>query len=212
MPIKIRIVTVGSMASNCYIVHDERNKEAIIVDPGAEGERLTGLIRGDNLVLKYIVNTHAHPDHTGANAVIKSAFRDAHLCIHGEDAPFLTDKHTIMSLFFGSEYGSPPADVMLNEGNFIEISSLKLKVIHTPGHTPGGICLLGDGFIFTGDTLFMESVGRTDLPGGDTGRLMNAIRNKILVLGRDTVVYPGHGEKTTIGHEIDANPFLSGAI
>lgn len=197
-------LTVGDMEANCYIFGSARTKEAAIIDPGAEYERIKKVIDGEGLVPKFIINTHGHIDHIGANHKFNLP-----VYIHRADADFLTNPIKSLSAFYGQFKPSPKASRRLEDNDEIEISDIILKVLHTPGHTPGGISLYYNGLVFTGDTLFEGSVGRSDLPYGSGSELISSIKNKLLVLDDGVVVLPGHGEKTTIGEEKKSNPWLS---
>jgi len=203
----IKIFTVGPMEANCYILYNPDKKEGLIIDPGAEGARLIKFIEQEKISIKYIINTHGHPDHIGANRRIKE-YTNAPILIHQYDAPMLTKSETLLPLIFPLEFSSPPADTFIKDGDLIECAGMRLKVLHTPGHTPGGISLLLDDSIFTGDTLFSGSVGRFDLPGGSEEVLLNSI-NKILSLDENLIIYPGHGPSTTVGEELRSNPFIT---
>jgi len=206
--VKISIITVGPIQANCYLVYDEQSKDALVIDPGDEGTRISKEIEKLGLKVKYIVNTHGHHDHIGGNQVLKKA-TGAKLCIHEADSAMLTSpKYNFSLSFVNGEVHSPEADVFVKDGDSLAVGELQFKILHTPGHSQGGICLVGEGVCFSGDTLFAESIGRTDLPGGSTEEILNSIRTKLLVLAEDTVVYPGHGPQTTIGHEKRANPYL----
>ena len=203
---KINVFVVGPVATNCYVLHE--GAECIVIDPGAEPRQILKFIAENNLCVKYIVNTHGHPDHTGANAEIRKVFKDALICIHKDDAEMLTDKQVVLTFLFGTKHGSPPADVLLEEGHQVRAEGLCLKVLHTPGHTPGGISLTAVGIVFTGDTLFYDSIGRSDLPGGNEEVLVEAIRKKLFLLDDDMKVFPGHGPATTIGKEKRENIYV----
>jgi len=203
----LKTFTVGPMEANCYILYSPDKREGLIIDPGAEGERLIKFIQEKKISIRYIINTHGHPDHIGANRKVKE-HTSAPILIHQRDAPMLTKSDSILTLIFPLEYSSPPADTLIKDGDLIECAGMKLKVLHTPGHTPGGISLLTDDFIFTGDTLFSGSVGRFDLPGGSQEVLLNSIR-KILSLGENLTIYPGHGPSTSVGEELHSNPFIT---
>ncbi len=203
---KIHKLVVGSIQSNCYIISEGR--EAIVIDPGGDAQLILNKLNELNTKCIYIINTHGHIDHIEANNKIKDT-TGAKLLIHKKDAFMLTDSVSNLSAFFSEEtIDSGPADKLLENGDYIEISNLKLKVIHTPGHTEGGICLLGDGFVFTGDTLFESGIGRTDFPGGSYKTLIDSIAKHLLVLKDETIIYPGHGDISTIGRERANNPFL----
>ncbi len=203
----LKIFTVGPMEANCYILYNPDKKEGLIIDPGAEGARLIKFIKQEKICINYIINTHGHPDHIGANRQIKE-YTNAPILIHQYDAPMLTRSGSVLSLIFPLESSSPAADTFIKDGDLIECAGMKLKVLHTPGHTPGGISLLLDDAIFTGDTLFSGSVGRFDLPGGSEEVLLNSIK-KILSLDENLIIYPGHGPSTTVGEELRSNPFIT---
>ncbi|MEW6096978.1 MAG: MBL fold metallo-hydrolase [bacterium] len=202
----IHKLVVGPIQSNCYILTG--GDEAIVIDPGGDAHLILNKLNELNGKLIYIINTHGHIDHIGANKKIKDA-TGAKILIHKKDAFMLTDSVSNLSAFFSEEtISSTPADRLLEDGDYIQTSNLKLKVIHTPGHTEGGICLLGDGFVFTGDTLFESGIGRTDFPGGSCKTLIDSICKHLLVLKDETIIYPGHGRISTIGIERKNNPFL----
>ena len=203
----LKIFTVGPMEANCYILYNPDKKEGLIIDPGAEGARLIKFIEQEKICINYIINTHGHPDHIGANRQIKE-YTNAPILIHEYDAPMLTRSGSVLSLIFPLESSSPAADTFVKDGDLIECEGMKLKVLHTPGHTPGGISLLLDDAIFTGDTLFSGSVGRFDLPGGSEEVLLNSIK-KILSLDENLIIYPGHGPSTTVSEELRSNPFIT---
>ena len=204
----IEKLVVGPFASNCYIVGSEANKEGMIIDPGDEAKQILKRVKDLELDIKFIVLTHGHIDHTGALKEVREA-TGAEVVIHGDDAKFL--KNQLVAIAFGVFYPMPPPpDRLLKGGDSIDIGDLHFEVLHTPGHTPGGICLLGEGVVFSGDTLFNYGVGRTDLPGGSSSQLMNSIQTKLMVLPDNTVVYAGHGPDTTIGAERKGNTFLRG--
>ena len=181
---------VGELEVNCYLVGDREKNEWLVIDPGGDEEKILEAIEKRKADIKFIINTHGHPDHTGANNIIKKE-TGAPLYIHKEDASLL----------------SKP-DHFLKEGDILPLGDTSLKVIHTPGHTRGGICLLAPEALFSGDTLFAGSIGRTDLPGGSLPVLLRSIRDKLFSLPENTKVYPGHGPQTTIGEEKRSNPFL----
>lgn len=204
---KIIALTVGPIATNCYIVYDEASREALVIDPGAEGKRIVAEVEKNHLKVKYIVNTHGHGDHIAANKYVKEA-TGAELLIHAADAPMLTDARLNMTAYMGKGISEPAADRFLAEGDVLKLGTTEFKVLHTPGHSPGGICLLGEQVVFVGDTLFQYSIGRDDLPGGSFTQLINSIKTKLLTLDDKIIVYPGHGPITTIGNERRGNPFL----
>ncbi len=202
----IENLEVGPFASNCYIVGAESNKEGIIIDPGAEANTILKKAEELGLEVKFIVLTHAHTDHIGALKEVKEA-TGAEVAIHAEDAESL-QRRSLSNLFGITFPPPPPADRLLKDGDSIDIGDLHFLVLHTPGHSPGGICLLGEGVVFSGDTLFNFGIGRTDMPTGSYTQLMNGILTKLMILPDKTIVYPGHGPETTIGTERQWNPFL----
>ncbi|MFB0559030.1 MAG: MBL fold metallo-hydrolase [Dehalococcoidales bacterium] len=204
----IKTVVVGPFGSNCYIVGSESNKEGMIIDPGDEAKKILKNVKDLGLNIKLIVITHGHIDHIGAIKEVKEA-TGAELAIHADDASSLHDQSIARA--FGLSYPpSPSPDRLLKGGDSIDIGDLHFLVLHTPGHSPGGICLLGEGVVFSGDTLFNYGIGRYDLPGGSGSQIMNSIHTKLMILPDNTIVYPGHGPDTTIGTERQSNPFISG--
>ena len=204
----LKQLVVGPFASNCYIVGSEASKEGMIIDPGDEADAILENVKDLGLEIKSIVLTHAHIDHIGALKEVKEA-TGAEVAIHADDAQALQEKS--ISAMFGLSYPTPPPpDRLLKDGDSIDISDLHFSVLHTPGHSPGCICLLGEGVVFSGDTLFNFGIGRYDLPGGSYSQLMNSIHTRLITLPDNTVVYPGHGPDTTIGAERRGNPFLQG--
>lgn len=198
---------VGQMGANCYIIGCEQTKEGAVIDPGEEGRRIVAKAKELGLNIKSIILTHGHIDHIMAVDAVKEA-TGAQILIHREDAPMLVDGKKNMSYFMGSLKNYSAADVLLKDGDTIKVGNLELKVLHTPGHTPGGICLVVEGKIISGDTLFEGSVGRSDFPGGSHDTLIASIKNKLMAYPDETKVYPGHGPSTTIGFERVNNPFL----
>lgn len=204
---KLELMPFGT---NCYIVGDESTNEAMIIDPGAEADTIMKKVESLGFDIKLIVLTHGHPDHIGALKQVKDA-TDAEVAIHPEDAMYIERGHPGGVPGFGFPAQEPVApDRLLKGGDSIDIGNLHFTVIHTPGHTQGGICLLGEGVIFTGDTLFNFGIGRYDMPGGNGHQLMDSIITKLMVLPDNTIAYPGHGPSTTIGEEREGNPFLRG--
>jgi glyoxylase-like metal-dependent hydrolase (beta-lactamase superfamily II) len=206
-------VEVGPLATNAYLVKDPHAGLGAVIDPGGEGERLARRCLSEDIEPLYIVNTHAHLDHTGANAALKDAFPRAQLCIGARDADTLTDPGGNLAYMLGMPPDGPSADVLLSEGDRVTFGSVSLRVIETPGHTAGGISLVyqgeGPAQVFCGDLVFRRGVGRHDLPGGDWDRLLGSIRTKILILPDETVLWPGHGPATTVGEERRENPYLT---
>lgn len=205
--IKLKSLVVGPFASNCYIVGSEVG-EGIVVDPGDDADRILRAIEELNLDIKLIVATHGHIDHIGAVKEVKEA-TGAQFAIHGGDARILSSRRNPLSFLMATSALSPPQpEILLKDGDVLEAGSLSFTVLHTPGHSPGGISLLEHGVVFVGDTLFCQSIGRFDFPGASGSQLLNSIHTKLMTLPDDTVVYPGHGPETTIGDERRWNPFL----
>lgn len=208
----LRALELGPFAANCYIVGAEKTREGLIIDPTAEAETIMDNVRQLGLTIKLIVATHAHPDHIMALREVKEetgvpfAMHEAESA--GRIAPGMT---RIMGLFMTGSLKSPPKpDRLLKDDDIIEVGDLSFTVLHTPGHSPGGISLYGHGVVFCGDTLFNFSIGRTDFPGCSHQKLMDSIHNKLMTLPDETIVLPGHGPRTTIGTERQYNPFLRG--
>lgn len=202
-------VVVGALGVNCFILGCEETREGIIIDPGADADRVLAMVQKLGLTIKYVINTHGHFDHMGGNRMIVEK-TGARLLIHEADVYFLTRAADSAAAYGLSADNSPKPDDLLTDGMILNFGKHSLKVLHTPGHTPGGCCLYleGEGKIITGDTLFADSVGRTDFPGSSHADLIDGIRNKLLVLPEETVAFPGHGPSTTIGHEKKHNPYL----
>jgi len=204
----LKTLVVGPIAANCYIVGSESTKAGMIIDPGDEAEEILKGVKDSGLDIKLILLTHGHMDHIGALKEIKEA-TGAEVAMHSDDAKSLQGQSQSLGAMFGLFYPAPPSpDRLLKDGDSLDIGDLHFSVLHTPGHTPGGICLSGEGVVFSGDTLFNYGIGRTDLPGSSYNQLMNGIHTKLMALPDDTVVYPGHGPETTIGAERRGNPFL----
>lgn len=203
----ITTLPVGPIMANCFIVGCEETLAAAVIDPGDEADRILMSLAESKLTLKYIINTHGHFDHVGANRPLKDA-TGAPILIHALDAPMLNHLSASAAAWGLATENSPPPDRMIEAGDTITFGKITLTVIHTPGHTPGGISLRTDGHVFVGDTLFAGSIGRTDFPGGDFETLRASIQNKLFLLGDDVQVYTGHGPQTTIGQEKRTNPFV----
>jgi hydroxyacylglutathione hydrolase len=204
---------VGNFAVFCYLIGDEEIKEGLFIDPADDVDRLIADAKSQGVnKIKYIINTHSHVDHTMGNAeMVKKT--GAKIIIHEKDAPFLTRTPSDLLMMFRAK-PSPPADIQVKEGDIIQVGKVSLKVIHTPGHSPGGMSLYINKKVFTGDSLFVGSVGRTDFPGSSWEVLESSIRNKLYVLPGDTIVYPGHNygpsPSSTILQEKRHNPFIRG--
>lgn len=201
-------VVVGPLMVNCYVLGCENSKEGVVVDPGDDTDRILDAVSRHGLKVVAVINTHGHFDHTGGNQRIITE-TGAGLLIHELDAPMLARAVDTAAMFGLTAENSPPPSRFLTEGEFIAFGEYRLRVLHTPGHTLGGCSLHLEGMVFTGDTLFADSVGRTDFPGGSSVALGKSIREKLLILPDDTIVYPGHGPSTTIGRERKHNPYLT---
>ncbi len=200
-------VIVGALETNCYLIHCPETLHCAIVDPGAEAKKIFRLITEKGLTPVVLLNTHGHIDHIGANKDVKERF-NIPLYIHDSDKSMLENVQQSELSFFLDAKDSPSPDKYLEEGDTLKIGKSSLKVIHTPGHSPGSVSFLGDGFLISGDTLFYGGVGRTDLPGGSWTELVKSIKTKILTLPDEMIVLPGHGPSTTVGQEKSFNPFI----
>jgi len=208
---KIEHLILGSYETNCYIVREnEAVKDCMIIDTGLEAEALIDFLKAGELNPKAAVFTHGHADHITGIPLLRDNYPDIRIYIHKLDAGMLTRATSNLSFLSGMIFRTKPADELIEEGEVIEAGGVKLEVFHTPGHTQGGISLYSkdENILFSGDTLFAGSVGRTDMPGGNMRQLMESIKCKLLPLPEETVVYPGHGPATTIGQEKVSNPFL----
>lgn len=205
----IKIIKVPEMgnAANCYIVFSEDTKAGVIIDPAMGGDQLTKMIEDEGLDIKHIILTHAHGDHFGGVPALKESL-DLELLIHEDDAEQLMDKDLNFSTDMFARPISLKADRLLKDEEILKIEDLEFKVIHTPGHTKGGICLAIENILITGDTLFAGSIGRTDFYGGDFDTIIKSIKERLFPYPDDTIILPGHGEHSTIGIEKQVNPFL----
>ena len=206
---RLKLFVSPDMGENCYFVIDEETKETIIIDPGAMADKLCGIIYQHELNVKAICLTHCHFDHSGAAEAIKN-HTNAPICIcQGEEVVADSAVYNL-SKMFGKAF-TVPYDRVFNDGEEVSFGNILFKVISTPGHTPGGGCFYfeKEGVLFSGDTLFLMSVGRTDFPGGDSNAIVESIRTKLFLLPYDTVVYTGHGQQTSIGYEMENNAFVN---
>lgn len=204
---KIIKLEVGSLGTNCYIIYSEKTKNAMIVDPGGNAKQIMLKVNQENMKVKWIVLTHAHADHMSALEEVRK-ITGAELLVHEEDAIYLASPSMNLSAYMGEGFTVESADKLIKEGDVLEFDDVKFTVRHTPGHTPGGICLVGDEVVICGDTLFAESIGRTDFPGGSYRQLIASIKNKLMTLPDEYQVLPGHGPDTTIGWERNMNSFI----
>lgn len=204
---KIIELQVGHLGTNCYIIYCEQTLKAGVVDPGGNADTIMAEINQAGLTVEYIINTHGHADHIAANNAVQQA-TGAKILIHQADAGMLTDARSNLSTFIGAGIVCRPADRLLSHKDTITIGNIELTVLHTPGHTAGGICLLADKVLIAGDTLFAESIGRTDFPGGSYSQLITSIKENLLGLADEVEVLPGHGPRTSIGWERNHNAFI----
>ena len=203
----VKTLSVGPIMANCYIIGCEETKNAAVIDPGDEADRILLALSEEKLKVQYILNTHGHFDHVGANKRLKGV-TGAKLAIHPDDIVMLESVNMAAASFGMSVENSPAPDLTIKDGDTVTIGNISLNVIHTPGHSPGGVSFHTNGIVFVGDTLFAGSIGRTDFPGGDFNTLIASIKNKLFVLGDDVQALTGHGPATTIGQEKRTNPFL----
>lgn len=212
MTVRVRTIAVGPLQCNCSIVMDEETREAVVIDPGDEAERILAAIAAENARVVALLHTHAHFDHAGGTGDVGAA-TGAKIRLHEGDRP-LYDALPQQAALFGLTAKPPrPLDEPLSDGEMVRFGGASLRVLHTPGHTPGSCCFLleqGAPRLFAGDTLFRRSIGRTDLWGGDTDQILASIREKLYELAGDTPVVCGHGPATTIGEERRLNPFVRG--
>jgi len=202
---------VGQLEVNCWIAGDKTTREVMVIDPGDAPDLILDWIKQEGLKVKYLVCTHSHFDHVGALPELKAFFTEAEIVLHKDDLPIYERAGDMGRLWGFNLEKLPDPDRLVEDGDEITIGDLCVKIIHTPGHSPGGICLLNDGTLFSGDTLFAGSIGRTDLPGGDYNALMNSLK-KLADLPGNTIVHTGHGPSSTIGQEKKTNPFMTGEL
>ncbi len=204
--VQIYPVVVGRLQTNCYILQSGR--ESVVIDPGDEADRILSFLKDLGLKPKLIIATHTHFDHVLGVQALRST-TGAPFAIHKEDLPMLESMQERVQRFMGLKVPPPPkVDSFLAQGDVVKVGDEMVRVLHTPGHSPGSISLAGKGYVFTGDALFNQSIGRTDLPGGDYDTLIHSIKDQLFQLEDETMVYPGHGPETTIGDEKLANPFV----
>jgi glyoxylase-like metal-dependent hydrolase (beta-lactamase superfamily II) len=217
---KIDCLILGAYQTNCYILRESKAaKDCLIIDAGLQADELVDFLQQHNLNPVAVVLTHGHADHVTGLVALRGRFPHIKVYIHKLDAGMLTGEKDNLSALAGVLSSPGPADFYLEEGDVIEQANIKLDVLHTPGHTPGGICLYSkcrqasltgdEGIVFVDDTLFADSVGRTDIPGGSATQLIKSIKQKLCTLPDETIVYPGHGPQTTMAQEKAHNPFLS---
>lgn len=213
MAITVTCLTVSPLAENAYLVGCDETKEAAFIDPGDEPDRLLEAAREQGLTVTKIINTHAHFDHVGAVMPLKDTL-GVPFYLHKTDEPLLERLLQVGPMFGIGDGRLPVVDHYLEESGTVEVGNLSAEVLFTPGHSPGHVSLYfkDEGCVFVGDVLFAGSIGRTDLPGGSMATLMQSIEKVLLALPEDTVVYPGHGPATTLGHEKAHNPFLTGGM
>jgi len=215
MGIEVIQVPVGEMEVFCYIVYDTDVGDGVVIDPAGEPDKILKIVSDRGIELKYIINTHAHSDHTLANEDIRK-FTGAQIVMHKKDDEFAKDEENIAwNRKLGFEPPTP-ADITVEDGDELPLGNYAIRFIHTPGHTPGSCCILIENNLFTGDTLFVGAVGRTDIPGGSFETLLESIKNKILTLPPDTIVWPGHdygdSPHSTIEEEMKTNPYITDFI
>ncbi len=207
----LKSYTVGPLAVKAYLIACPETRDAFIVDPAGSEEMLAGIIKDEGLSLRYIVNTHGHPDHTCGNARLKE-LTNAPVLMHQADDELHNNPEVVQMFRAWGFEPAPPADQYVGHGDVIRVGNLSFRVLHTPGHSPGSICLYGHGHVITGDTLFVGAVGRTDLPGGSFDTLIQSLKTYILPLPDPTVVLPGHdygpSPTSTIGREKKENPYI----
>ena len=201
-------LVVGDLQMNCYIFGCSATRQAVIIDPGGDAELIVSAVAEIGATIKMILLTHGHYDHIAGLREVKQHF-NCPVLIHVADEEALTNPMVNLSALTGANITCEPAEQILDDGDQVAVGNLRLEVIHTPGHTPGGVCFRYGKVVFGGDVLFQGSIGRTDLPGGDYSTLIRSIRTQLLVLEEETRVYNGHGPSTTIGAESRSNPFLT---
>lgn len=207
----IKTLVVGAFEVNNYLVFEENSQEAVLIDAGGDYKATRELADRNKVKIKYILNTHGHLDHVAGDYDIQTK-EDAKVLLHKDDEFLVKALKQHLALYGMPEYEVPKIDEYIEDGQEIKAGGMTFKVIHTPGHSPGAVCYLTDNVLFSGDTLFADSVGRTDLPGGSYEELGNSIKNKLFTLDENITVYPGHGPSTTIKHEKAHNPFFGSQV
>jgi hydroxyacylglutathione hydrolase len=208
---EIEHLTLGEFLTNCYIIRRSRTAaDCLLIDAGLDPDKIIDFLEAGQLNPLAVILTHGHIDHIAGTEQLRLHYPALKVYIHKQDAQMLTGEKKNLSELMGVSFTTKPANCILTDGQLIEQAGITLKVIHTPGHTPGGICLYSkkDGILFSGDSLFSDSVGRTDFPGGSMPQLIQSIKKNLLILPEEVIVYPGHGPVTTIGREKATNPFL----
>ena len=207
---KIDTIALGSYQTNCYILRQNEAKDCLIIDPGLEPAPLLDLLKENQLNPVAIILTHGHADHIAGIPALRQSYPEIKIYIHKLDAIMLTEAQHNLSALADGPFETDPADFLIDEPDMIDLAGIKLEVFHTPGHTQGGICLYlrDEAILFSGDTLFADSVGRTDFPGGNMAQLTKGIKEKLLILSEQTTVCPGHGPATSIAREKAYNQYL----
>ncbi|MDP4145558.1 MAG: MBL fold metallo-hydrolase [Bacillota bacterium] len=216
----IKVIPVGPLEVNCYVLMDEETKETLILDPGGDASKITKAVEDLNGQVKLILFTHGHIDHIGAAAELKSKY-NVPIYINEKDDKLIAEGIVVYSSLYqdgaidknlfidgNCAFGDKASNIHVEDNQIIKLGSLEMKCLETPGHTPGGMCFIVDKYVFTGDTLFQSSIGRTDFPGGDFSTLISSIKDKLMPLQDDVTVFPGHGPKSSIGFERKNNPYL----
>jgi hydroxyacylglutathione hydrolase len=206
--ITIKRFVLGPLETNTYVLLDGQTRHAAVIDPAAEDEGLLRYLKARAFAVDTVLLTHGHYDHIAGVPQLKSLWKSK-VGIHSLAAGMLAHPSENLSIFLGVSFHADDADFLLEDEMEIRIGSVKIRVIHTPGHTPGSVCFAGEGFALAGDTLFRHSVGRTDFRGSSMDKLIHSIRQKLIPLGDEVRLFPGHGDETTIGHEKESNPFLA---
>jgi hydroxyacylglutathione hydrolase len=210
---QIRTFALGSFEVNAYLLISDNGRDGIIIDAPEESEQVIDACADAGVEPSWLLLTHGHADHLAGAEALRQRWPRIKIGVHAGDEPKLHSPMANLSMLMGMSIKAPAADQLLKEGDEIAVAEIRLKVLETPGHTPGGICLLADDStppaLFTGDTLFALSVGRTDFPGGNSRQLVKSIREKLFVLPQETICYPGHGPATTIANERAMNPFAA---